>query len=323
MGCSNETSVIINSVETTALTDSGSMVTTISEEFYKTLSPLPPLYDVELKVEGAGGNAIQHLGCMECFVEVPFLAEEVISVGAIVVLTMQYSLKVPVIIGTNVISLLKEKCNKAAQVPKQWNNAFISVQQSRIGVVKYMNWNDIVIQPVETQTITGFVRNARNVEAAITENTEGASTKLGVCPRIVSLEKVGNYQRVPVRIFNMSAKVLTIKPNTNICELHEVKVLRNVDPFQNKEKNAQVNQISVEKEAEPTLPSGVTLDDSALTDKQKEQLTRFLSNWKGIFSTGITDIGNCDLVQHKIKLKDSETFKDPHRRILPALFFRK
>ena len=78
MGRSNETSVIINSVETTALIDSGSMVTTISEEFYKTLSPLPPLYDVQLKVEGAGGNAIPHLGCMECFVEVPFLAEEVI-----------------------------------------------------------------------------------------------------------------------------------------------------------------------------------------------------------------------------------------------------
>ena len=163
-----------------------------------------------------------------------------------------------------------EKCNKDVQVSKQWNNAFISVQQSRIGVVKYTNRNDIVIQPMETQTITGFVRKARNVEAAITKNTEGASTKLGVCPRIVSLEEVGNYQRVPVRIFNMSAKVLTITPN--------------------------------------------------ITDKQKEQLSWFFSNWKGIFSTGITDLGNCDLVQHEIKLKDSELFKDPYRRIPPALF---
>lgn len=42
--------------------------------------------------------------------------------------------------------------------------------------------------------------------------------------------------------------------------------------------------------------------------------------WKGIFSKGVTDLGNCDLVKHEIKFSDEKPFKEPHRRIPPALF---
>ena len=42
-----------------------------------------------------------------------------------------------------------------------------------------------------------------------------------------------------VRIFNMSAKVLTIKPRSDICELHEVKVLRHADPESPENKTKQ------------------------------------------------------------------------------------
>ena len=49
------------------------------------------------------------------------------------------------------------------------------------------------------------------------------------CPRIVSLNKVGNSQRVQVRIFNMSAKVLDIKPRSDICDVRDVKILRSIN----------------------------------------------------------------------------------------------
>ena len=42
--------------------------------------------------------------------------------------------------------------------------------------------------------------------------------------------------------------------------------------------------------------------------------------WKNIFSTGLNDLGNCDLVKHAINLSDETPFKEPHRRIPPALF---
>ena len=50
---------------------------------------------------------------------------------------------------------------------------------------------------------------------------------MAVCPRVVNLK--GQSCRVPVRIFNISAKVVEIKPKTTICSLSEVKVVRHED----------------------------------------------------------------------------------------------
>ena len=47
---------------------------------------------------------------------------------------------------------------------------------------------------------------------------------------------------------------------------------------------------------------------------------RLLSRWKHIFSTGITDIGRTNLVEHEIKLHDNIPFREPYRRIPPGMY---
>ena len=79
--------------------------------------------------------------------------------------------------------------------------------------------------------LSGLVRKKHQVESAITEQTEGASTRIGICPCVVSLNKNGTYQRINVKVFNISAKVLTVKPKTPLCELHPVKVLESMNPL--------------------------------------------------------------------------------------------
>ena len=64
---------------------------------------------------------------------------------------------------------------------------------------------------------------------AVTEQSEIASDRIGICPRVVSLKSAGKNHRVPVRIFNISARPILIKPQTLLCELQQVKVLRNAD----------------------------------------------------------------------------------------------
>lgn len=206
------------------------MITTISEEYYRNLNPQPTLLSLDtLTVETAGGYTLPYLGYIECTLHVPFLGQQDIEVPALVVPSTEYNLKVPVVVGTNAIKLCRDMCSSNSEIPKEWQNAFISFQQSRVGIVKSTDKCNVEIQPMETITISGFVRKSRNVESAVTEQTVGASSKIGVCPRVVSLDKAGTSQRVAVKIFNMSAKVLQIKPRTDICELHEVKVLRNID----------------------------------------------------------------------------------------------
>ena len=37
--------------------------------------------------------------------------------------------------------------------------------------------------------------------------------------------------RIPVRVCNISARPRTIKPKTQLCDLHEVQVIKSMDPF--------------------------------------------------------------------------------------------
>ena len=151
--------------------------------------------------------------------------------------------------------------------------------------------------------------------------------------RVVKLDPKGKNQRVPVKIVNVSTREVQIEPRTPLCEFQEVQVLRNLE-FASKENKvgtqeensdnwkAQCCQQSVktDKNDESTIPSGIDLSKSALDDKQKDEMTRFLLKWKHMFSTDITDLGNCDLFKYCINLADNEPFKEPHRRIPPALF---
>ena len=64
----------------------------------------------------------------------------------------------------------------------------------------------------------------------------------------------------------------------------------------------------------------IDIGENNLSEEQKLELRQFLNKWRHLFSSGITDLGNCDLVKHKINLSDNVPFKEPNRRVPPALF---
>ena len=195
---------------------------------------------------------------------------------------------------------------------------FISSHQSKVGIVKSTNKAEIKVEPYETITISAFVRKSGIVESVFTKQTPGASTRIGVCPRVLSLTKAGKSQRVPVRIFNISAKPICIKPNSDICQLHDVKVLRHIDSVvEEKTTKVHQNKISVEK---GNLPDGINLAEASITENRKAQLKNFLSGWSHLFSKDAKDLGKFDLKKHQMNLHYKIPFKEPARRIPPALF---
>ena len=65
VGSANESTVYINGVETSGLIDTGSMITSVSKSFYKSLSPLPHLHDITdlgLSIQGANGQSLPYKG---------------------------------------------------------------------------------------------------------------------------------------------------------------------------------------------------------------------------------------------------------------------
>ena len=52
-----------------------------------------------------------------------------------------------------------------------------------------------------------------------------------MCLRVVALDKAGQNQLIHVCVFNMSANAITVSPNTTLCQLQEIKVLRNLHRY--------------------------------------------------------------------------------------------
>ena len=50
-----------------------------------------------------------------CFIEVPFLIDQPIEIAALVLPTTDYSLTVPVIVGTDAILRCRQKCEKTPE----------------------------------------------------------------------------------------------------------------------------------------------------------------------------------------------------------------
>ena len=186
------------------------------------------------------------------------------------------------------------------------------------GSVRSTNTKHVFIQPQESVIISGLVRKGNHTDGftAVTEQSRELSGSLTVCPRVVSVNTTST--RIPVRICNISAKVLSVPPKANLCELHEVKVLRSWSP-------SHISNVTGKQtegiESEDVLKSlGVNMTDCCLEDKERDTARNILSKWTSIFSKGPTDLGCTDLTEHEIHLTDNKPFKEPYRRIPPGMF---
>ena len=62
------------------------------------------------------------------------------------------------------------------------------------------------------------------------------------------------------------------------------------------------------------------IETDNLSAEQLSKIRQVLTNWSHIFSKGPTDLGKADIVKHEIKLTDNTPFKEPCRRIPPAIY---
>ncbi|XP_053403276.1 uncharacterized protein LOC128558360 [Mercenaria mercenaria] len=213
VGSTNESEVEIEGIKTMGLIDTGSMITTISVEFFKDMDPKPellPLEDFNLEVSSANGEKLPFLGYVEVDLKVSVLCDRCFTIPALIVPRTDYNSNVPVIVGTNIIRQLQAEMDDATtEIPEVWNMAFKATCSSSVGIVK--STQRFTLQPMETKQITGFERKMKDCESVVTEPSEkGYSSRFTVCPRVVKLDDPGNTARVPVRVFNMSAKAVEI-----------------------------------------------------------------------------------------------------------------
>ena len=107
VGEAAEVSIVVNGFDTRALCDTGSCVSTVSEHFYKenlTSVPLQPLSSL-LKIECANGETLPYRGFIQVTLQAPGVPNtDHHECLLLVVAETEYNRKVPILLGTNVIS---------------------------------------------------------------------------------------------------------------------------------------------------------------------------------------------------------------------------
>ena len=113
-------------------------------------------------------------------------------------------------------------------IPTAWNTAFADYTATDSKFVKSTHKKPIVIHPNQVVTINGTLRDTSHYENTVTENLDD-SCDFNVCPRIVALKNNSKTARVPVRVCNISAGPITIKPKTQLCSLQEVNGIKTME----------------------------------------------------------------------------------------------
>ncbi|CAC5368016.1 unnamed protein product [Mytilus coruscus] len=271
------------------------MISTISEGMLNALTPplkLKSLDDFSLSISVAGGTTLPYLGYIEAKIKVDFVEQD-FMIPLLVVSLTDYNKNVPIIVGTNVIRLL-ETCSMVGsqqtnieKIPREWDIAFNSIKNESIGLVYSTNKNPIKLKPLSVLNVSGLARSKTSEACTVvTENLSDDLSDVSVCPRVVNVK--GSTCRVPVRIFNMTAKAMVIKPKTHLCSLNEVKVVRHVD-FQSDESAVDDEKSILSDQELSTL--GINLGNVDVHDDIKFSLKGLVSKWRSIFSKGPLTLG--------------------------------
>ncbi len=343
VGKANEVPVVIQDVDTVALIDSGSQVSTIAESFVLSNFPEKEITSVEafLDIEDAGGNRLAYSGVVDLDFHAKAGSEDRICTPFLVVKDTRYNRFTPVVVGTNIIDCLFDGKDSSDGVEGPWLTACKIAQSRRsaigsnghVGVVHSLK--QIVIPPNSQATVHGATRAGPIGHVlALTEEGDYGTLPGGLVllPSVSSLDSQSKTStRVSVRLHNLSGKSVTIPPKTQLCELRQVEL---VVPSLNK--NAEndftnCDNSGTDGHGPPTVSHQATcdgpvdflsqfkLEESDLTGDERGQVEELLLRWKHIFAQSDFDLGNTDTVEHRIRLHDDCPVKERYRSIPPSL----
>ena len=312
----------INNICCSALLDTGSSVSAISHSFFlnKLSCILNPIEDL-LNIECANGNALKYHGYIIASLGVPsLLNSKPMEALFLVVPDTPYNSKVPVLLGTNVLipfmKYWKQQKTEgymqsiASSTPWWLTFRCLSLQGKRqsekLGIVKAMNTVNISISPNKSCTIMGFVDQKRDYNINCQLPAMIQATSKSVLPDGVELSPLliqpqqSVDQPIPVVVNNHTHSTIVIPPNSRLCELQHVEVVNDHEPH---------NPPTINEQEDCDFMSYLSLDDTDLTDVQKERVRKLLLDFRSIFSQDEFDIGHTQTVRHRIDLTNDIPFK--------------
>lgn len=181
--------------------------------------------------------------------------------------------------------------------------------KNRIALVRSAASEKIIIKPNERKEIKGYIDRIVDhpTTTAIIQESETSTLPdcIDITPAVIQHVHGNRRQEIPVALSNISTNAVVISPKTILCELQPVQVT-DTEEMEKKQQRADIiERLKID-------------EDNVLSEEEKVKLKN-LRQHQDIFSVGDIDIGECNLVKHRIDLLNDVPFKQKHRRIPPSM----
>ena len=301
IGTSNVMEVNVEGRKCTALIDTGSMITTISEGFLKKV-PDVEIRDLEtaLQIKGAAGQVVPYIGIVEVLIRIN---EQAMMVPVLVVHDTEYNKNVPLIIGTNILEKMDK--NNIDSLSKPIKDAMESLVEKEIEI---STLSQITIVPGKNVIIKGKLKqNGKFTEGIIkpSENIPGGILMPAIAVTAHEME-------VDICMKNIANKSISIPKGQTIAHLVNYVIL-------DSKSKANIMNINIQNStASKDVP--VNLDNTELTETQKIHVRELCKKYSDVFAQSTVELGKAKGIKQKINLSDNQPFQQRARRIPPSMY---
>lgn len=335
-------------IKTTCLIDTGSMVSTITEEcfrnFFQPVGNRLNNNNLSLRITTSNGLDIPYIGYLQMDVSVdgvtlPDMGVLVVKDG-VDLHNKEEKRRVPGILGMNILGPLLDKVDHRIisdspnlSILKPLLALHASAQSSEstaVSMVKMAGKSSVFIPPESSVIVEAYASKPVPFSIGVVEpcrNSDHFPVGILVPSALVEVKK-----RIPIRIDNISSAGFILRPNARVG------ILRGVDEVENNtckvEFQASANEIYVSSNISLTNnesntnntsnPSTTSIPvDMSEFDGSEAQLTQIntlLQKHKHIFATHDFDLGNTNTVKHHINLTQTEPISQTFRRIPPTQY---
>ena len=318
LGSSNETVILVAGDKVPSLIDSGSMISTVGEDYYRAnledTFPLREDFTPYFDIEGAGGHKLDYVGVADIEVS---LSErgDILSVPMLVQPSTPYNRRIPFIIGTNVL----KRVNQSTSLPDPVQHAISLLQDdgSSMSEVNLFTCGQVTLPPRKITVVTARIGAHHSFNLGVPSVAD--SLPGGVCiPQ--SLLDLGNSRKVSMCLANFTDHSIEIPKLQKIATVQSARAI-DVQPSDSQATDSgEDSKISIDHDSTNIKDVPVNLDDTDLTPVQKTEVKQLLQKYADVFASSKTELGTAVGVKHGIRLNDDQPFKDRPRRIPPAYY---
>lgn len=329
VGTSPTVTTRIGGVPVKSLIDTGSMVTLVTESFYREKLK-PTLGNLNsktvLQLRGANGLEIPYIGFVTADVEIG----GVIVPGCGIFITKETEAttamqrEVPALIGTNVLGLVPHYQPILQDGRRK--------DKLKTGFVK-VGGTDRVWVPAFTESDVLVTGPSWGTDAVIEPLNVPIEGNLTVASTFVDTTKTCYY----VRVANQTAKDIWLKPRTRVGIIREADMTRSGEQLKFVQENNMVTvscivstapQTPPQREAADIVrrqmvqvpPHGITLDNFPGTELQKEKALSLFQRNLEVFARSKEDLGCTATAYHRIYTDDDVPVTERYRRIPPNMY---